>query len=115
MGKFHSTFSSVGYKQDFSPDAWRHCFDPSCAKQWEEDIGGSIQFIDENGDKYSLIMNYKEGEGISISYDRYNKSDFSRIFSMVSQSSGINTKGFDVLDNGASVVVLHLIARLRTQ
>ncbi|MBB4571400.1 hypothetical protein [Rhizobium leucaenae] len=48
-------------------------------------------------------MNYKGEEGISVSYDRYNKSDFSRNFSMISQSSEINREGFDILDNGASV------------
>ncbi|NTG50759.1 hypothetical protein G6M04_25540 [Agrobacterium rhizogenes] len=103
MGQFHSTFSSVGNKHDFSPEAWRVYFDPSRSKQWEEDIGGAIQFLNENEEQYSISMNYNKEKGISISYDRYNKSDFSRNFSMISQSSEINKEGFDVLDNGASV------------
>ncbi|MEF0944298.1 Imm1 family immunity protein [Rhizobium sp. BR 362] len=103
MGKFHSTFSSVGNKEDFSPEAWRGYFDPACSAQWAEDLGGSIQFLDESGDRYSLIMNYRRGEGISMSYDRYNSGDFGRNFSMISQSGAISKEGFDISSNGATV------------
>lgn len=103
MAKFHSTFYSLGSKHDFSVDAWSEFFTADSAANWEKDEGGSIQFINDDNERYSLIMNYKSGEGISMSYDRYSRADTTRNFSLISQSRDGLHSGFDYLENGATV------------
>lgn len=75
MGAFHSTFSTIGKGDDFSPAAWQEFFEPAALPMWENDEGGSIQFRNDDGDTYGLTMMYNPGDGVAMSYDRYNSED----------------------------------------
>ncbi len=103
MSKFHSTFALVGNSNDFSPTVWQPFFDTAYSDLWERDQTGAIQCLTEEGERYSLILNYKKDESISISFDRYNRNDFSRNFSFISQGNKTLGSGFEYLPNGATV------------
>lgn len=104
MANFHSTFFSIGNSEDFSADAWRPYFLNFDTQKWNEDMGGSIQYIDGQCN-YSLIMNYVEGKILSISYSVYCASDFSRNISYISLNKIDSMNDFLISKNATTLPI----------
>lgn len=105
MGKFHSTFRVNRQEEDNSPASWVNHFKPSNPSAWEAEKSGAIQYITDDGERYSLIMNYDKGKGVTISYDRFKRGDIGQNFSMIACGDSHIGVGFEQLDNGMMVPV----------
>lgn len=103
MGNFHSTFRVIRQKEDNSPASWVNHFKSSNPSAWEVEKSGTIQCITDDGERYSLIMNYDKGKGVTVSYDRFKRSDKGRNFSMIASGDNGIGAGFEQLDNGMMV------------
>jgi len=103
MKRFHSTFKTVGNNSDFSARAWEQSFCEKNKSLWQKEQGGTIQFIEDNGLRKSLIFSYKKEMGLAISLDHYNKNDLSQNRSMVCVGLPEKMNCFELLENGMVV------------
>lgn len=81
--------------------SWHHHFEGSDLA-WEDDPSGSLKYLTDEGERYSLIMEYQRGIGLSLAFSRYNPDDRSQNFHLIAQPRPNLGPDFVLLDNGAS-------------